>query len=48
MSSLATFPFEAAKKALSNRIIPAISQTAHAANKTVCFQEIAVSFAGIL
>lgn len=35
---LATLPLEAAKKALSNRIIPAISQTAHAANKTVYFQ----------
>ena len=38
VSPLATFPLEATKKALSNRIIPAISQATHAANETVCFQ----------
>jgi hypothetical protein len=38
VSPLATFPFEATKKALSNRIVPAISQTTHATNETVCFQ----------
>ena len=48
MPPLAAFLLEATKEAFRNRIIPTISQTTHVANKTVCFQQITVCFAGIL
>ena len=48
MSPLATFLLEAAKETFRNCVIPTISQATHATNKTICFQQIAVCFAGIL
>ncbi len=48
MPPLAAFLLETAKETFRNCVIPTISQATHAANKTICFQQIAVCFAGIL